>query len=67
MTANFAFDRGRGERRERRAPARVEPIRGLDQGNSAHLDQVVGRLAPTVVATRDRPNQRKVRLDQARA
>ena len=58
VTPDLAEDRRHGERREPTTVARVEPVNGLHEAESGHLDQVVERLGLAPVAHRERPRQR---------
>src|ERR1700753_1995345 len=67
MAADLALDHRRGKCGECDAPVLVEPIAGLDQADRSNLNQIVERLATADVATRNRPDERKMRFDEALA
>src|SRR5205823_4239726 len=61
---DLADDVRRGVRRQLDAAVEVEAVDRLDEPDGADLDEVLELLAAIRVATRQRPHQRHVLLDQ---
>ena len=64
VALELAQDRRHRERRERRAPAAVIPVHGLDQTQARHLQQIVERLAGAAVASGQLASQGQETLNQ---
>ncbi len=64
VAAEFAEDRGPGERRERDAARGVEPLQRAHQADAGYLHQVVGGLGAAGVAHREATGERQEAVDE---
>ncbi len=64
MSLDLADDRRHRIRRELHLPGRVEALDREEEADRADLDEVLVRLAPSRVASREAANERHVPLDE---